>query len=737
MQKSLFFNIKAKKMIIYIFLIFIFLIIISHTVAAEYFQAGLKDYINDEHLIKVPVFNLLTSIELSSDYGAVLSSPGAEDFTLKTGQKYIITLGSTDFKTAFQKQKAEEESAPPTADKASPETIFSVQVLASSTRENAEQKMSELKKQLDVEMNIIEEGGLFKLLLGNFSTREEVEAFESELESLEIEGWIKVQLMAQDTETAAPEAGDDSLGTAAQLVLYNSSGEKIREADSFQISGYFNAGEKELSGDFKFSSLNEQLMLRGLTDLDRLTASLLSSYLSVDTPREALKAQAVIYRTALLYQLQTHGPELAADPAYDFGLLEPAFKNAVRETKDQILVRDDSFYYDTDFELRSLNKPRTGTTALAQADYSWQEIIDYYYKRAEVVDLNEVMDSELKFTANISYGLKFKEMRQFNWQGPRLITVIDYDLNVERLSLKPVLAGGLVPGREDLGELIKRHEALAGVNGGYFHYSGRPLGLLYLEGELVSEPLNNRTALLIDEDGGLKFEQVSWQGVLNIDSAQQKIELDGVNRSTAAGEAVLFNSYYGKTVPQLKNRYYDIVVRSGIILGVEDQKGSRSVIPPDGYIIRVEKTKEDILALIPQLGGQSVQLEMEFRPDFEELGVLHAVGGGPGLIEAGEIRIRGAEERFQPDVLDNRSPRTALGLTADQHLIMLTVDGRQQGTSIGMSLEELAHLLKELGAVEAMNLDGGGSARMVVRGLTVNSPSEKRYISSGILVDDK
>ena len=69
-----------------------------------------------------------------------------------------------------------------------------------------------------------------------------------------------------------------------------------------------------------------------------------------------------------------------------------------------------------------------------------------------------------------------------------------------------------------------------------------------------------------------------------------------------------------------------------------------------------------------------------------------------------------------------RNPRTAVGYTKDNHLIMLTADGRE-GASIGLTLMELANLMKELGCVNAMNLDGGGSTVMYVNGKVVNKPA--------------
>jgi exopolysaccharide biosynthesis protein len=68
---------------------------------------------------------------------------------------------------------------------------------------------------------------------------------------------------------------------------------------------------------------------------------------------------------------------------------------------------------------------------------------------------------------------------------------------------------------------------------------------------------------------------------------------------------------------------------------------------------------------------------------------------------------------------------------------MVTVDGRQPNVSVGMSLNELAEMLLEFGAVEAMNLDGGGSTAMFVKDKVVNQTSDKtgeRPVSDAILV---
>jgi exopolysaccharide biosynthesis protein len=81
-------------------------------------------------------------------------------------------------------------------------------------------------------------------------------------------------------------------------------------------------------------------------------------------------------------------------------------------------------------------------------------------------------------------------------------------------------------------------------------------------------------------------------------------------------------------------------------------------------------------------------------------------------------------EGIAPSFGEQRHPRTAVGITADGRLLWVTVDGRQAPYSDGMSLAELADLMARLGARDAVNLDGGGSTTMVVRGVVVNRPSD-------------
>jgi exopolysaccharide biosynthesis protein len=86
---------------------------------------------------------------------------------------------------------------------------------------------------------------------------------------------------------------------------------------------------------------------------------------------------------------------------------------------------------------------------------------------------------------------------------------------------------------------------------------------------------------------------------------------------------------------------------------------------------------------------------------------------------------------------EQRQPRTMAGIDRDGRLLLVTVDGRQPGTSEGVTIEEGARLMRELGAIDAMNLDGGGSSAMAVDGMLVNHPSDatgERAIGDAVVV---
>lgn len=102
-----------------------------------------------------------------------------------------------------------------------------------------------------------------------------------------------------------------------------------------------------------------------------------------------------------------------------------------------------------------------------------------------------------------------------------------------------------------------------------------------------------------------------------------------------------------------------------------------------------------------------------------------AIGGGPMLVQDGVVYITYKEEQMFLNGEYDKHPRTAMGYTYDNKLIILCIQGRFPGTAEGATLQEEAKILVDLGCEEALNLDGGGSSCMLVNGKETIKPSDK------------
>ena len=125
-------------------------------------------------------------------------------------------------------------------------------------------------------------------------------------------------------------------------------------------------------------------------------------------------------------------------------------------------------------------------------------------------------------------------------------------------------------------------------------------------------------------------------------------------------------------------------------------------------------------------------------PDWK---VQTAVGGGPVLLQEGEINISNSKEMmFVDKAINDKHPRTAMGYTKDNKLIILVVEGRNPGFADGATLTQEAQILKDLGCWEALNLDGGGSSCLLINGketIKVSDKTGQRPVPAVFLISEK
>ncbi|WP_133616317.1 phosphodiester glycosidase family protein [Leucobacter luti] len=108
-------------------------------------------------------------------------------------------------------------------------------------------------------------------------------------------------------------------------------------------------------------------------------------------------------------------------------------------------------------------------------------------------------------------------------------------------------------------------------------------------------------------------------------------------------------------------------------------------------------------------------------------GVWNTLSFGPALLVDGAV-LSGIDDvevdtNFGNHSIQGEQPRTAVGVIDENHLVFVVVDGRSEGYSRGVTMTELAEIMRGLGAETAYNLDGGGSSTMVFNGEVVNQPS--------------
>ncbi len=327
--------------------------------------------------------------------------------------------------------------------------------------------------------------------------------------------------------------------------------------------------------------------------------------------------------------------------------------------------------------------------------------------------------------------------------GPWFINMLRIDLTKARLLMVHALDEAV--GLETVSSMAARHGALAAVNSGYFRtmgtYRGDSIGVDVLNGKILSEPYNVRAAIGLVEtprQQKLIFGHLKFDARIVISPKVQHL-IDGFNRPRGHNELIVFTPEFHRTTLTNPDGL-ELLVRRRRIVERRDLRGS-STIPADGFVISIAGSARQ-WALQNLRIGNRVQLKFDLSPVETESGDLwlHAknmVGGGPQLIKNGRVEITNAAEKILPSFVSDGHPRTAIAKLKSGQILLVTVDGRQPGESIGMSLTMLADLLLEFGAVEAVNFDGGGSTTMVIKNKLVNKPSDatgERAVSDAILV---
>lgn len=335
-------------------------------------------------------------------------------------------------------------------------------------------------------------------------------------------------------------------------------------------------------------------------------------------------------------------------------------------------------------------------------------------------------------------GIEYAEYeRQIDSTAVRM-SLLRLDLTKVRLDVVHALDEAI--GLEKTSSMAQRYGAIAAVNAGFFRidksiYEGDDVSTLMIDGKLLSENSSNRINLFIANEKNLTSVSIGrFNPSLKLAARNLSLPISGINRERKADELIVFTpEFHLSTLTDTSGT--EIFVVNGKITQIAPDKGSGR-IPANGFVLSASgKMREQIKSL--KIGDKvSIDSTKNAPVDFGMRQIEDVVSGVPQLIKNGKIDVTWQEEKSSKSFVETKHPRTAVAKLKDGKFLMAAIDGRSESSG-GIALPQLAALLLEFGATDAMNLDGGGSTTMFLDGKVVNHPSDKegeRKVGDAILV---
>ena len=327
-------------------------------------------------------------------------------------------------------------------------------------------------------------------------------------------------------------------------------------------------------------------------------------------------------------------------------------------------------------------------------------------------------------------GVTYEHKLSWTPGGPLSMYVITAPKPGGLYSLTPLLSNNSITGRETVSSMerrVTRQMTTIGVNGDFFNWlGGWPSGLLMQGGVMEHHPAANRSAVGVDSSGELHVDRMPftafWQGFSGL-----TYPIGQLNEPPRTNSTALFTPAWGASTPPMNALaavlapfpptvpFHDL---TGTVTSMVS--GSSVPIPRNGAVLVARGKYETALRSEASI-GEPLKVGLSLPPDWAT--VTDAVGGGPALVRDGQA-IAHSGESLTNIQLNGRDPRTAIGQRADGGIVMVAVDGRRPGWSIGFTNMDLALALIFRGCVTGFALDSGGSTTVAFDGHLLNRPSD-------------
>ena len=329
---------------------------------------------------------------------------------------------------------------------------------------------------------------------------------------------------------------------------------------------------------------------------------------------------------------------------------------------------------------------------------------------------------------DVAKGVKHIRLVRYYDGKPVRINVVEIERKLaDDFEIKPALSStsNNLNSKRTITTIAKNTNSIAAINGTYFKpQTGVPLGTLMIDRKIYTGPVYDRVAMGIFDDG-FKTARLQMNGEIRANGKTLKV--DNINQPRMLStHTIIYTPEWGKNSPATPKYGYQLAIKDNKIISASYNP---LAIPDGGYVISAP-----LSVLKPFLNAKKIKITLNTSPEWKN--VRHIISGGPYLVKNSEVFVDMTAQKL--GAIGGKNPRTAIGYTADDIFIMVAVDGRE-GSSVGMTLMQLANFMKSLGCTDAINLDGGGSTVMYVGGQVVNKPAFKGgiAISNALVLSSK
>lgn len=311
------------------------------------------------------------------------------------------------------------------------------------------------------------------------------------------------------------------------------------------------------------------------------------------------------------------------------------------------------------------------------------------------------------------------------------VTWLELDPNQPTLRLKPILPNAAtMQGTAPLARTAQQAGVAAAINGGFFNRNNQlPLGAVRLDNRWLSGPILNRGAIGWNSLADTRIDRLTLQETL-ITATGQRLPIAYLNSAYPGIGLVRYTPAWGPTYRPLTAGEVVITVQADRVTAQQPltQIPEQPIpIPIEGYLLVLRSNA----ALAPSFPlGAPLRIDSPTLPaEFARNAQIMAAG--PLLIQNRQVVLDPTAEKFSTAFAAERASRSAIGQTANGTLLLVAVHNRVNG--VGPSLTELAQLMQQLGAIAALNLDGGSSTGLYLGGQLVDRlPRTAASVHSGI-----